>query len=536
MRAPLETVFDYLLNPLLDARWGDWSGFWLRQILDDRYTVTLFFPFLPLLLLCPPRYLRLGVVLTGAGFLALAFGVPYLAFWFANCAFFYWFAERYAGWVESAQCRRTGATAGAPEALAAADPRREADALRHLRLAHLTAIGVIVGWYLLTLAIRAVAIPAEWNLYLYANARWLFPFHLGAKPAGLDASGLPELLSTPEGHLLNLVFWNAHNIGTAYLVWRMTHYLSEINRGTLPRGLRTFPNFLAWLCYAPNLIQGPIERFARFQEQMDVCHAQRRASDFPVGLARIGWGIAKSLIATLYFDPLLQQELGIGFGQDKRYFDQPWRIESYPVLYLGVFFIIFRLYLEFSGYCDVSAGMARLLGYRQIENFNHPWFATSLRDFWRRWHISLSLLLRDYIYIGLGGNRRHATLNLVATFALCGVWHIPNGNMLMWGVLMGLMLAINQWWVARMEQLDARIEAARSAGASLPGLAARTRAAVLRLHPLGPILAWAFTMHCFVFSLLIFFGGRGAARVSWELIRRPLAALTGLEIFAAPGG
>jgi len=81
--------------------------------------------------------------------------------------------------------------------------------------------------------------------------------------------------------------------------------------------------------------------------------------------------------------------------------------------------------------------------------------ATSLRGVWRRWHISLSGILRDYVYIPLGGNRRHVTLNLVVTFALCGIWHFLIPQVVIWGVIMGLMLAVNQRWVQWMERLDA---------------------------------------------------------------------------------
>ena len=133
----------------------------------------------------------------------------------------------------------------------------------------------------------------------------------------------------------------------------------------------------------------------------------------------------------------------------------------------------------------------------------------------RRWHISLSLLLRDYIYIPLGGNRRHVTLNLVLTFALIGVWHVLAFQMLAWGAVMGLMLAIDQRWVSWMKTIDEHAT----------GPIYRFRRAFACLSPLPQILSWAVTMHFFVHSLLIFFGGGGAIRLTWELIRRPLAGL-----------
>ncbi|QOJ13799.1 MAG: hypothetical protein HRU75_03700 [Planctomycetia bacterium] len=506
----LSTLADLLWAPLRDAEWGNFAGFWLRQLLDDRFTVALFVPLLPLLLLAPRRWLREAIVGTGLAFLFVAFGAPYALFWLLNCSGFFVLTQWYAGRVER---HRLTIGPGAPEGAIAKGEQR----------AFALVVSVIVVWYLLTMLLRKIELPDEWNRWLFEYARWCFPFHVGDRVWTPGSPSAAEIIGTPKGQLAVQVFWNPHNIGTAYLVWRLLHYFSELRLGGIPETRRRFIDFLAYLCYAPNLIQGPIERYPRFCEQLDACHGQRRWSDWPIGLARMGWGLSKSIIATLYFLPLLRDGLRMG-SESAGYFHAPHLIENYALVYGGVFLIIFHLYLEFSGYCDVSAGMARLLGYRQVENFRWCWFATSLRDFWRRWHISLSSLLRDYVYIALGGNRQRAALNLVLTFVICGVWHIPNGYMAAWGAVMGLMLAVNQWWVGLMQRLDGR----RS------GVFSAIRRGVRRMHPLGPIVAWLFTMHCFVFSLLIFFGGRGAGRVTWEIVRRPLLALTGAECFASP--
>jgi len=154
--------------------------------------------------------------------------------------------------------------------------------------------------------------------------------------------------------------------------------------------------------------------------------------------------------------------------------------------------------------------VARLLGYRQIENFNWPWFATSMRDFWRRWHISLSALLRDYLYIPFGGNRRHTTLNLCLTFFIIGLWHKLVPQVGIWGIVMGLMVAASQHWARWTKRLEA--EPARPL--------ARLRRGWLKLQPLPWLTDWLITQHLFVFSLLIFFGGAGALNVVREILRR----------------
>jgi alginate O-acetyltransferase complex protein AlgI len=135
-----------------------------------------------------------------------------------------------------------------------------------------------------------------------------------------------------------------------------------------------------------------------------------------------------------------------------------------------------------------------------------PWCATSLRDFWKRWHITLSAILRDYLYIPLGGNRRHQLLNLCLTFAICGLWHRLKFQVLAWGVLMGLLVWINGRWAEWMERLDTRPR----------GLLHALR----RLGPVPTLLAWFLTQNAFLFTLLLFFGGNAIFTVPADLFRR----------------
>jgi D-alanyl-lipoteichoic acid acyltransferase DltB (MBOAT superfamily) len=480
-------LWEFLRTPVVETAWGDWRGFWLGQIFDDRFLVCYFLPLVPILLLLARRHLRVGIVVTGLVFLAYVFGVAYAALWLGMCVAFYHVSERFA-----IEAKRTDVLQIGPP---------------------LAAIGVVGGWWLVTMLLHKVPLPTELNAWLYEHVRWVFP--LGARGWSWEP-GLLESYLGPEARgpvpLMQAIFWVPHNIGVAYFTMRMLHYFSELKRDTIPQQRRSLLNFLAYVCYAPGLMQGPLERYDRFHDEMNTCHQRRSWRNLPPGLARIGWGLFKGLIATWYFLPVLKNDL-IGGG----YYTDPAQIGSYALLYFGIYIHIFWLYLEFSGYCDVSAGIARLLGYRQVENFNWCWLATSLRDFWRRWHISLSFLIRDYVYIPLGGNRRHVTLNLVVTFGLVGIWHGLSFRLLLWGVVMGLMIAVNQRWARWIKKLDER---------PTGRLPARRRAAA-RVRPLPQILSWALTMHFFVHSLLIFFGGSGAWRVTWELIRRPLEALAG---------
>lgn len=486
----LEAVRRFLLDPIRLAAWSDWRAFWQTQIFDDRFLVIYFLPLLPLLLLVPQRWLRHAIILSSLLFMGYVFGVLYVALWLLTCLFLHWLAERFA-----VECRRTDVLRAGPPLAAGA---------------------IIGGWYALTMALDDLRLPVSFNGWLLEHLPWVFP--LGARGLSWE----PRLARLHHNwfrgeapQLFHALFWDVHIVGTAYLAIRMLHYFSEIRRDTLPGEQRSRLNFLAYVCYAPALIQGPIERFAEFHRQIDTCRGRRSLRDATIGLLRIAMGVSKSIIATLYFHPVLWYRLGL--GHTELLWKHPEKIGSFWLLYFAVFLIIFNLYLEFSGYCDVAIGMSRVLGYRQIENFRMPWLATSLRDFWRRWHISLSFILRDYVYIPLGGNRRHTLRNLLITFFLIGIWHRLVPQVGAWGLLMGLMVWVNQRWARWMKRLEAQPS----------GLFAGIRRAVLRLRPLPTIAGWLLTQHAFVFSLLVFFGGLGGVNVACELVRRVSVWLVG---------
>ncbi len=486
----LAAVWTFLTGPISTAHWGNVVDFWLEQIFNDRFNVIYFLPLLPILMLLSGRRLRVGIIITCLIFLAYVFGVLYALLWLLTGLFLHALSERF-----SKECQRTDVLQIGPPLAAGA---------------------IITAWYVGTMVLHHVLLPAELNAWLFEHVRWIFP--LGARglawePNFYALDNAPASPGPPQ--LVHAMFWNAHSIGTAYLAVRMLHYFAELKRGSIPREQRTRLNFLSYVCYAPALIQGPIERFAPFHDQIETCHERRNVRNVIVGLGRIALGVSKSIIGTLYFQDVVFGELGAGPGGP--YYTHPETIQSFWLLYFGVFLQVFWLYLEFSGYCDVAIGMARIIGYRQIENFRMPWIATSLRDFWRRWHISLSFILRDYVYIGLGGNRRHVLFNLVFTFVACGVWHALSFQAGLWGVAMGLMVTINHYWVRWMNHLDAQTQG------WLPALRRRW----IRLTPLPQICAWVVTMHALHFTLLILFGGAGVISVSAEIFRRIWLALAG---------
>jgi D-alanyl-lipoteichoic acid acyltransferase DltB (MBOAT superfamily) len=472
--------------PWQTAKLWNWREFWLGKIFDDRFVVVYFLPLVLVLLLFRRDRLRRAIIVTGLAFLVFVFGVAYAAFWLLTCLALYRLAERFA--IES---KRTDVLQIGPP---------------------LAAWLIVGGWYLGTMALSALPLPPDVNNWLWHHAPWVFP--LGARSISWDPVVRHlQRLNTPDHLPLPLfwtMFWSVHSIGTAYLAVRMLHYFTDIRRELIPRARRTLLNFLAYTCYAPALIQGPIERFQVFQDEMDTCHERRSWRNIFPAAGRILLGVGKSLLTTLYFRPLLWNVYGLGHGDTL--WLHPEQIENFWVLYLGVVFNILTLYLDFSGMCDVAVGIGWLFGYRQAENFAMPWRATSMRDLWRRWHITLSEILRDYLYIPLGGNRRHLTLNLCITFAACGLWHQLTPKVAAWGIIMGLMVSVNHSWYMWMKRLDARPTGA------LPAL----RRATLRLRPLPTIFSWLVTQHAFLFSLLILFGGAGGLNVAWEIVRRAL--------------
>ena len=483
-------LWDVLVRPALEFDWRFWRPStlrttWLASVFDDRLRVLYFLPLLGVLLWLRGRALKTGIVVTCCIFLAYNFGLCYPLFWLLLCAAFYRLTEQWAFEIKRTDVLKIGPP--------------------------LAAVGCVLAVPVLTSILKVLPWPSpDWNNWINQNLPLIFP--LGTRPLDWEPHWVPLANGAPP--LFAATFFDLHYVGVAYFMARMLHYFSELKRDGIPAAQRSFLNFLAYLCYAPTLMQGPIERYPRFFEEIDTCHQRRSWSNLPAALTRAGLGLAKVLFSTIYLHPFLWRYGFAAAHPAEGYYGAPEEIGSYAVIYFGVFIEIFALYLEFSAYCDFASAMSRVLGYRLAENFCMPWIATSMRDFWRRWHLTLSFILRDYVYIALGGNRKHVWFNLCFTFFLCGIWHRTVPKVAIWGIVMGLMVYANQRWVDWVKQLDAHAQG--------PWAAARRR--WLTLRPLPQITAWLITQHAFVFSLLIFFGGEGAIRVGWELIRRPLNA------------
>ena len=220
-------------------------------------------------------------------------------------------------------------------------------------------------------------------------------------------------------------------LGVSFFAFEFVHYLYEVKKGGEP--IRHPLKFILFSIFFPSLVAGPIKRYAQFIPALEAGSQGARLADIAEGMKRIGIGFAKKMLVadnlTLYIEIYQPQFAHLGL------------LHRWVVLVA----IALRILMDFSGYSDIAIGFARLLGVKLPENFNWPYLAHNLQDFWQRWHISLSSWIRDYIYIPLGGNRHgpiRQVLHGLIAFGLCGLWHGPAWHFVIWGIYHGVGLAL----------------------------------------------------------------------------------------------
>jgi alginate O-acetyltransferase complex protein AlgI len=221
-------------------------------------------------------------------------------------------------------------------------------------------------------------------------------------------------------------------LGISFFTFEYIHYLFEIRRGNKP--IDSFVLFSLFAAFFPTQIAGPIKRYPDFVAQMQA-ETKLKLSYFDEGIPLIIIGMAKKLLLADNLATFVQ----MGVSAPSMY--------SGPELWLFAYAFAFQIYFDFSGYTDIGRGSAMLFGYHIPLNFNMPYIARNMSDFWRRWHISLSSWLRDYLFIPLGGSkggRWQTNRNLFLTMALGGLWHGASWNFVIWGVYHGLALIVHR--------------------------------------------------------------------------------------------
>jgi len=236
-------------------------------------------------------------------------------------------------------------------------------------------------------------------------------------------------------------------VAISFYTFQSMAYTIDVYRGELKATAR-LSDFMLFVAYFPHLVAGPINRPKSLLSQ---CERPRR-------MTWDGWRQGALLILIGLFKKVVVAD-GLAPLADKA-FSAPERASSLTLI-LGLYCYSVQIYTDFSGYSDIARGLAKLMGFELMENFNQPYFAASITEFWRRWHISLSTWLRDYLYIPLGGNRKGALrtyFNLFLTMLLGGLWHGANWTYVAWGGLHGIYLAVHKWWLGDAKPVEATPE------------------------------------------------------------------------------
>ena len=227
-------------------------------------------------------------------------------------------------------------------------------------------------------------------------------------------------------------------VGISFFVFQSMSYTIDIYRGQI-KPLERWTDYLFYLSFFPQLVAGPIVRAKDFIPQI------RK----PLMVTREMFGTAIGLIIIgLVKKAIISDYISLNFVD--RIFDEPALYSGFECL-MGIYGYALQIYCDFSGYSDMAIGIALLLGFRFPKNFDAPYKSATITEFWRRWHISLSSWLRDYLYISLGGNRKgtlRTYLNLIITMVLGGLWHGAAVRFILWGALHGVALALHKVWMA----------------------------------------------------------------------------------------
>lgn len=222
-------------------------------------------------------------------------------------------------------------------------------------------------------------------------------------------------------------------VGISFYTFQTLSYTIDIYRNQF-KPTKNIISFFTYIAFFPQLVAGPIERASNLLPQIEKKRVFNKAW-FNEGILQIVVGLFRKIVIAdslgVYVDTI--------YGDIGLY-------NSSSIL-LGTFLYAFQIYYDFAGYSDIAIGTAKLLGFKFNQNFNLPYFSKSLTEFWRRWHMSLSFWLRDYLYISLGGNRKGIKItyrNLMITMLLGGLWHGSSWNFIIWGGIHGIVLSLEK--------------------------------------------------------------------------------------------
>jgi D-alanyl-lipoteichoic acid acyltransferase DltB (MBOAT superfamily) len=239
-------------------------------------------------------------------------------------------------------------------------------------------------------------------------------------------------------------------IGLSFHTFQSLSYVIEVYRGR-QKAEKNFWTYALYVMFYPQLVAGPIERPQNLLKQFYEKH-EFLVGRVVEGLQWIVWGFFKKMVIA----DRLAIFVNAIYAQPQNY--------SGPYLLMGTVFFAFQIYCDFSGYTDIARGCAKVLGFRLMQNFDQPYTAKSISEFWRRWHISLSTWFRDYVYIPLGGKRGGSwqwSGNLMLVFLLSGLWHGANWTFVAWGALNGFYMVFSVWTQPLRAQIEVILQVRR---------------------------------------------------------------------------
>lgn len=222
-------------------------------------------------------------------------------------------------------------------------------------------------------------------------------------------------------------------IGISFYTFQSLSYVIDVYRGDT-KVQKNILNFGTYVVLFPQLIAGPIVRYRTVADEID--NRLESKSDFSLGITRFILGLGKKV--------LLANNAGLLWDSVKMLTAGEMSVAS---LWLGILAFTFQIYFDFSGYSDMAIGMGLMFGFHFEENFNYPYLSSSITEFWRRWHISLSTWFKEYVYIPLGGNRKgllNQIRNIIIVWMLTGFWHGASWNFIAWGLYYGFILIIEK--------------------------------------------------------------------------------------------
>ena len=220
-------------------------------------------------------------------------------------------------------------------------------------------------------------------------------------------------------------------IGISFYTFQAISYIMDVYRRVSPAQKR-YRDLLLYISMFPQLIAGPIVRYETIAAEINNRHVT--AQDLADGTFRFLVGLGKKVILANQLSIISTQFLSDGINS-----------MTTSGAWIGCAAFMLQIYFDFSGYSDMAIGMGRCMGFHFKENFNHPYCCETITDYWRRWHISLGSFFRDYVYIPMGGNRRHQGLNIAVVWALTGLWHGASWNFVIWGLYFGVIVLFEKF-------------------------------------------------------------------------------------------